>query len=195
MKMISEGAEARIYSESMYGGRMAVKIRGEKEYRVRELDVSIRRSRTKREARTMLKATSLGVRVPRIIGLGDFSIYMERIDGKLLKDCRIDRGMARRAGEALAMLHNGDIVHGDFTPANLMLERGRICVIDFGLADIKPDTEEKAVDLLLMKRSISPELYRAFESAYLSRCAAGRKVVSRLAEIEKRGRYQTRTLA
>ena len=58
--------------------------------------------------------------------------------------------------EMLAALHKADIIHGDYTPANLILESGgrRMFVIDFGLGFISNDIEDKAVDVFTMMRAI-----------------------------------------
>ncbi len=194
MEIVGEGAEAKLYSTKIYGVDSLVKSREPKSYRIPQLDVPLRRRRTRKEARIMQKADAAGIRVPKMLGVGEFSIYMERIYGRLLKDGRISAAQARQAGELLAKMHNAGIVHGDFTPANIIAEKGRICVIDFGLSDTMGDVEEKAVDILLMKRSISPQLYACFEKGYTGRSDSGKSILRRLAAVEKRGRYQSRTL-
>jgi Kae1-associated kinase Bud32 len=95
----------------------------------------------------------------------------------------------------LARMHNAGIVHGDFTPANIMLCGGVPYVIDFGLAADVGSTEEKAIDLLLMKRSLPKKEYLIFEKSYAREGTGSRATLERLAEVEKRGRYQVRTLA
>ncbi len=192
--LVGEGAEARIYSVRVFGKRLLVKVREPKEYRVRELDRAIRKSRTRREARIMSSLNKNGVPVPRIFAAGAFSIYMERVDGKLLKDMRRRGGAMRRAGEILAKMHGLGIVHGDFTPANIIANGSDVRVIDFGLSDYSSGDEEKAVDLLLMKRAVPARSYRAFRDSYLAHSKDGKRILGRLAGIELRGRYQTRTL-
>ncbi len=54
--------------------------------------------------------------------------------------------------------------------------------------------EDKALDLLLMKRSINTMQFRAFADGYKAQGKDAAGVMKRLGEIEKRGRYQTRTL-
>ena len=192
--IIGEGAEAKIYSVDVFGKPLLVKVREPKEYRIRELDISIRKSRTKREARIMDALNRNNVPVPRIVAAGEFSIYMERLSGRLMKDSKHSAMTMKKVGRVLASIHNIDIIHGDFTPANVMLDGGDVMIIDFGLSDYSKDDEQKAFDVLLMKRSVSPAMYGIFRDEYVARCRKGGQILGRLAEIELRGRYQTRTL-
>ncbi len=192
--MVSEGAEAKIYSARIFGEELLVKKREVKSYRIPQLDVSIRKLRTKKEARVMSALLAAGIPVPRIIALGEFTVYMERLDGKLMKDFRFGKQEIRNSGEILARMHGIDIVHGDFTPANIMVDAGEVHVIDFGLSEFSKDAEEKALDILLMKRSITPEMYKEFREGYAKVSKDSKAILNRLAKIESRGRYQTRTL-
>ncbi len=194
MKIFSEGAEAKIYSTDVLGQPALVKVREAKAYRVKKLDEEIRSSRTKTEARTLQRAHKLGVRVPRILAVGKFSIYLEQLGGKLMRDSEHHAKTFVELGKMLGMMHNGNIIHGDFTPANVLLDGSRVALIDFGLAEVTVSIEEKALDLLLMKRSVDPKMYAAFEKSYASTCKNAAEIIERLAEVEKRGRYQVRTL-
>jgi Kae1-associated kinase Bud32 len=194
MKKLGEGAEAKIFETVVFGKRAVIKVRQEKKYRIGALDMALRISRTRREARLMRKAHAVGVGVPRIIALGRFSIYMERLGGKLLKDRSIRKSGYERVGALLADLHNAGIVHGDFTPANVMVDERKFNIIDFGLAEESNSPEERAIDLLLMKRSIPKDCYGKFKAGYAKRAARPGETLGRLSEVEKRGRYQVRTL-
>lgn len=194
MKIFNEGAEARVFETTLFGERAVVKFRHAKAYRIKQLDEELRRSRTRREARTMQRASEAGVRVPGLLGLGEFSIYMEKVEGKLLKDSRSEVSYAEIGG-MLAKMHAADVVHGDFTPANIIINGPELCVIDFGLAEISNSVENKAIDLLLMKRSVGKGEYSSLLNSYSKEYADSKQVIARLAEIEKRGRYQIRTLA
>lgn len=194
LKKISEGAEAIIYSVSLYGGDLLIKHRAPKRYRIREIDDSIRLGRTKKEAKMTVKAHENGASVPRVVAVGGSVIYMERIKGRLLKDTKMTKEHAKLAGKQLAILHDSGITHGDFTPANIIVQAKKVFVIDFGLAEPTTGSEERALDLLLMKRQISESLYASFESAYSKSASSSRETLQRLREIEERGRYQTRTL-
>ena len=200
MKKIGEGAEAKIYLTSIFGNIVLVKVRFRKKYRERALDESLRRSRTKQEAHAMIIARRAGVSVPVVIAFDKFSIYMQRLEGRLLREVLSDTNanlpyaVFVELGRELAKMHNANIAHGDFTPANIMLNNNsHAFIIDFGLSEITGSIEAKALDLLLMKRSITSEQYSAFLQGYAA-YSKSKEVLARLNEIEKRGRYQTRTL-
>ncbi len=195
MKTLSEGAEAKIYSATIFNVRMVIKKRYAKPYRVAPLDLMLRRTRTKKEARIMSAAKNAGVNVPSIYAVGKDEIYMEFIEGRLMRDVVLDKAALAKAGIELAKLHKIGIAHGDFTPANIMLSNGKVWVIDFGLAEPNAGIEEKAIDLLLMKRSLPKDFYQAFVTTYASAYTDSGTVIRRLEEIEKRGRYQVRTVA
>ncbi|MEM3839265.1 MAG: KEOPS complex kinase/ATPase Bud32 [Candidatus Micrarchaeaceae archaeon] len=194
MNVISEGAEAKICQENIFGTDVIVKVRVKKEYRIPQLDFSIRRSRTRNEARIMRALKLAGLPIPRLIAVGNFSIYMEKLSGKLLKDFRFDASHISACGKLLARMHNIGIVHGDFTPANLLVNGNEVYIIDFGLSQFSKSIEDKAIDILLMKRSITAHKYKSFSKAYAENSNDSKAVFGRLAEIELRGRYQTRTL-
>ncbi len=195
MKLLSEGAESRVFATSVFGKEAVVKLRHIKEYRIREIDGTLRKTRTKKEARAMYRAREACVRIPALLGVGKFSIYMERVEGILLKDVKKQRVDYEDIGRMLARMHNADVVHGDFTPANIIINKSGAWIIDFGLADISDSIEDKAIDLLLMKRSLDRKRYATLESAYSKELKNAKAILARLAEIEKRGRYQVRTLA
>jgi len=192
---MSEGAEAKIYMQEMFGERLVVKERVKKEYREASLDKRLRLARTRNEARILYRAFEAGVKTPTLIGVGRFSIYMSYIEGKLLRDVKKSPYLLRQAGILLAKMHNADIVHGDFTPANIIVSKNSVYVIDFGLAEISKSIEEKAIDLLLMKRSLNEKQYKVLAYSYAKAYTASSDVFRKLAEIERRGRYQIRTLA
>jgi len=200
MKKIGEGAEAKIYLTSLFGNILLVKVRFRKKYREKALDESLRRSRTKQEAHAMIIARRAGVRVPVVVAFDKFSIYMQRLEGRLLREVLSDTNanlpyaIFVELGRELAKMHNANIAHGDFTPANIILNNNsHAFIIDFGLSEITSSIEAKALDLLLMKRSITSEQYSAFLQGYTT-YSKSKEVLARLNEIEKRGRYQTRTL-
>ncbi len=202
MRKIGEGAEAGIYLTRLCGLEAVAKVRSAKPYRAPALDVTIREQRTRREARIMALAEPRISNVPALLMLRKYALYMRRVRGTQLSAAM--RRMRRRtllrhmrtAGTYLARLHAASIVHGDYTPANLLVsQRGaRLYLIDFGLSSISADAEEKATDLLLMKRAVIPECFDAFSQAYRASYNDAATILARLRSIERRGRYQLRTL-
>ncbi len=195
MEKIGEGAEAKTYKTKIFGADAIVKYREEKRYRIAPIDISLRQARTKKEFRIMLRAAAAGISVPKVFARGKFSIYMQYISGKLLKDTKINAEGYGKIGSMLAALHALDIAHGDYTPANIVVSGNDLLVIDFGLADTTKSVEDKAIDLLLMKRSLNAMQYKRFIEGYTRYAKNGAEMLRRLAEIEKRGRYKIRTLA
>lgn len=201
MKKISEGAEAYIYLAKFMDSDAIIKDRIQKRYRAKEIDTDLRNERTKREARILVMASESGVMVPMVLLLDRYQIFMNRIHGrnlnKLLEN-KIDNGklfgVAAKCGKYLAMLHNADIAHGDYTPANILVDKRNVWVIDFGLSEITKSVEGKALDILLMKRSLDTELFRTFIDRYRKTAREASATIKRLEEIERRGRYQARTL-
>jgi len=199
-KIIAEGAESHIYSGNLFGFNLVIKYRHEKKYLAKELDQLLRSQRTKTEARLLATARLHGINVPAVLLVRRHALYIERINGKTLNEKPNTSTVAlseilKHAGRYLAQLHSIDIAHGDYTPANIMVDmQNKVWVIDFGLSLQTASLEEKALDILLMKRSISRKAFRAFIDSYSRHCAKNSAILGRLAEIEKRGRYQVRTL-
>ena len=95
----------------------------------------------------------------------------------------------------LGRLHDSGIAHGDYTPANIIVGKDGPHVIDFGLSELTYSVEEDALDVLLMKRSIAKTSYLGFIEGYRRSNPKAVEVLKRLVVVERRGRYQTRTLS
>lgn len=184
-----EGAEAVLTPCKFVGFSALKKLRVRKEYRPLELDEKLRFERTRREARLLGKAKEGGVLCPHVFAVGKDFILIEKLFGKTLN--RIEKISGKiffEAGELLAKLHSLDIVHGDYTPANLMLDSKKLYVIDFGLGIMSCEDEDKAVDLLTFVDSVGVKEGGDFLRGYL-KCGE-RKIVERMKKIETRGRYK-----
>ena len=82
MELLYQGAEAKIYLDK---GKV-IKERIKKDYREEELDIFLRKTRTKKEAKLLSDVKRLGLKVPIVYNVEKFSIDMEFIDGIILKN-------------------------------------------------------------------------------------------------------------
>ncbi len=189
-----KGAEAVLRKISVLGLAAVEKQRISKKYRQKPLDTMIRSGRTKREARLLCRAKLSKVLCPVVYQVNDFSIIMKYLPGKMLhKELEKRKIRAKEIAEAasiLVKLHSQDIIHGDYTPANLMLTSQGMAVIDFGLGYVSFGFEDKATDLVTMKKALGAYGQR-FINAYARK--GGSKAIAKQAQsIEKRARYMER---
>ena len=202
LQILSEGAEAKVYSAGFLGFDGVLKRRVRKNYRIEQIDEQLRSKRTRNEARIIGLVSRLGIDCPKVLLVDRYEILMSRIKGVMLNDllksnadsAKFPRIFSLLGGYA-ALLHNNNIVHGDYTPANVILDKsGRVYLIAFGLSEVAVSIEEKALDLLLMKRAVDKKYFDAFIQKYKRDSNESKTILGRLNEIEKRGRYNTRTL-
>ncbi len=182
---------------------VVLKQRVVKNYRHPTLDKSLQTFRIKNEVRLMLEARRAGVPVPVIysVDLAESRIVMEEIPGVRVKDALENlpsdkaEEVCRKIGEIAALLHANDIVHGDLTTSNMLLDSDRIVVIDFSLGSKTSELEDKGVDMHLLEEAFHSahyrrsELYEAVKDSYVRAYPAGAAVLKKVEEIEKRGRY------
>ena len=170
------------------------KFRAEKKYRVKELDERIRGGRTKREARLLARAKDAGVICPVVYEVGRFFIRMKFLEGDMLHTELQKRKITAKeiadSAAILVKLHSVDVIHGDYTPANLMLTPEGMAVIDFGLGSISPDVEDKAIDVVTMKKSLGAAGGK-FVLEY-AKHKGKQSVVKMVSQIESRARYMER---
>lgn len=191
-ELIAKGAESNIVKSEYLGEKAVLKDRISKKYRISEIDNKIRKSRCKLEARLLSDAKRAGVVTPVLydINLEDKSILMEEIEGVMAKDI-IDDDLAFRIGENISRLHSADIIHGDITTSNIMLRDDQLVFIDFGLGRHSQLEEDKAVDLLVLKKSLQSIDYN-LAVKYFDLVLKGydnEKVAGHISDIESRGRY------
>ena len=107
--------------------------------------------------------------------------------------------LASQIGEVVGKLHKNDIIHGDLTTSNMLLqepyELSDIILIDFGLSCIEQKAEDKAVDLYVLERAIlsthpnTDSFVELLLSRYEESGGKGAKsVISKLKEVRARGR-------
>ena len=195
MKLIKQGAESIIILDK---GKI-IKHRIKKLYRVKEIDEKIRKSRTRSEAKLLEKSP---VRVPKILNVDekDMKIEMQYLNGELLKDI-FDKlkekerlNLCKALGEEISKLHSAEIIHGDLTTSNLILKDDKLYFIDFGLGFFSNKTEDKAVDLRLLKQALESKHYKSFPKSYnkILKHYKHKDVLKRLEKVEGRGRYKER---
>ncbi len=197
------GAEAKLDSNTWMGRDVVFKQRVVKSYRHPTLDRSLQTFRIKNEVRLMLEARKAGIAVPIIysVDLPENRIVMEEVKGVRVKDAldNLPMGKAeevcRKIGEIAARMHMNDIVHGDLTTSNMILEGDRIVVIDFSLGSKTSELEDKGVDMHLLEEAFHSahyrrsQLYDAVKDAYVQTFPGGAEVLRKVKDIEKRGRY------
>ncbi|RJS73912.1 Kae1-associated kinase Bud32 [Candidatus Bathyarchaeota archaeon] len=210
LRLIYVGAEAEVYRAKWYGSEVVVKRRIPKPYRVAELDREIRIKRTIREAKVLHYAKRNGVPAPTVyfLDLENSIIVMSYIRGVRVRDlldeaCLEERlRICRLAGVYTAKLHEAGIQHGDLTTSNMIrAEGGRVFLVDFGLSVFTSDVEDMAVDVILFKRALASTHYKlfrecfdAFLEGYMTVRGEGslKKVLAKVEEVERRGRYVIR---
>ena len=169
-----------------------MKDRIPKGYRIPEIDNKIRRARCKEEAKLLSDAKRAGVKTPVLydVNLQDKVITMEEIDGVMLKEV-IDDNLAFKLGSEISKLHSADIIHGDITTSNILVSDGKLVFIDFGLGRYSQLKEDKAVDLLVLKKSLQSIDYD-LAVKYFDLVLEGYgddSIVKAINDVESRGRY------
>lgn len=214
MPIIKKGAEANLILEDLSDlfypheeiEKVLVKHRISKDYRVEELDENLRDYRTVHEAKLLSDAKKAGVPTPTIYRVDRvrMKIIMEYIEGVAIKEILEDlepeqrKKICKIIGKQIARIHNYEIIHGDLTTSNIILDKeGKIYFIDFGLGEYNPSTEAQGTDLHLLHRtlksthfSVAEESFQAMLSGYRTELDKNaEEIIQRVKEIEKRGRY------
>jgi N6-L-threonylcarbamoyladenine synthase/protein kinase Bud32 len=187
------GAEAVI----IFRNDKVEKYRPPKLYRVPALDRRLIAERTRAEARLIAAARKGGVPTPVMSDIATDTIVMEEIKGKILTE-NLSEEAVFKSGQVIGKLHAAGIVHGDLTTSNIILrEEDGICVlIDFGLAQVSSEIEQRGVDVHVLFQtfeSTAPEradtLKKAFVAGYTETFVEADKIIAREHEIVLRGRY------
>lgn len=207
MVLIKKGAEASLFLEDWNNRKVIMKKRLPKKYRNQELDNSIRSQRTINESHIIHKAKKAGVSTPTIfmVDVVNSNIIMEYIKGKQIKEVLEEVSKKERnkiceiIGKMIGNLHKNGIIHGDLTTSNMILTPyNKIIFVDFGLSERSIELEPKGVDLHLMKRTLNSTHFKHAKESYNSVMEGYskivtknelKKVIKKIEEIEKRGRY------
>ena len=178
-----------------------IKQRLSKSYRHPQLDTSLRQFRTRREAKILEKLKSAGLPVPSIEKMDDknMELSMQFIEGQKLRDVfeQNPEVFSKAIGTYLAKLHALDVIHGDLTTSNMILDAAtqQLVFIDFGLSQFSQKIEDKAVDLHLLQQAleakhhtVAQEAFPAVLEAYQAGYADASAVIERLKIVRERGR-------
>jgi len=208
-EILAKGAESDIYSSYWMDEETISKVRNGKNYRIKEIDEKIRKARTKKEAKLLTDVKKSGVRSPILydIDLLNKSIVMEKIIGPLFKDFieTLDdnekESLSIAIGENIGRMHKSDIIHGDITSSNIIInDKNEIVFIDFGLGKYSNLIEDKCVDLIVLKKSlqsvdfkVANEIFDHVLNGYISSYdhddVDKNKIIEKISEIQSRGRY------
>lgn len=182
LKILKQGAEAKLFICNYLGRPTLIKERFQKSYRHPDLDVSITKDRIKNEARSIVRCKTANVRTPALY-LVDFErrrIYMQHFENSITikdyiikyitKDALGEQNLnlvSKLIGETVRKLHENNIIHGDLTTSNMLLipknkndsnwlKTGDfdLVMIDFGLSFVDSSTEDKGVDLYVLERAL-----------------------------------------
>lgn len=187
-----EGAEAEV----KVGEKEVRKKRHPKNYRHKKIDRELREERTETEQRLMEDARKHGVNVPEVEQESEDELSMEKVGGKPLKQVlEDDTTLLKELGKNVAFLHDTDIIHGDLTTSNAMVDR-ELYLIDFGLSYRSQRIEDKAVDIHLLKQvlktshpEVAKDAWGEFVEGYNEYEESG-EVLEQLKDVESRGRYK-----
>tara|TARA_Y100000310_G_scaffold178892_1_gene178843 strand:+ start:757 stop:1407 length:651 start_codon:yes stop_codon:yes gene_type:complete len=215
MKLIQQGAEAKI----LLNKDIITKDRIPKTYRHEQLDKKIRTRRTKSETKLLTKALEIGINTPKVLNPlkdGKFKalptmqrlhkkskINLEHIKGDRLSETlhtypkKKQFKLMQNLGKQVALLHKNNIIHGDLTTSNTILQKkqDKLFIIDFGLGFISARLEDKAVDLHLIKQALEAKHFQNNESLFQHflkgyKFPETKKVLEQLKKVESRGRYK-----
>lgn len=131
LKLISQGAEACVYTCEYKSQWCVIKHRMSKAYRHPTLDERLTRERHQGESRTLTRARKLGIPVPTLYHSDppNGCLIMECVPGPTVKawlqggggDGPFAAAVAAHVGAAVAKLHASGLAHGDLTTSNMVL--------------------------------------------------------------------------
>jgi TP53 regulating kinase-like protein len=197
MKLLFKGAESNIYLTKWYNKKAISKIRIPKIYRQRILDEELRRRRTISESKMITLAKEFGLRTPYIYFVDPFraEIVMEFISGTRASKV-LTSSICFDIGNFVSTLHMFNIIHGDLTPSNFIVNR-KMTMIDMGLSFYSTRIEDKAMDIRLFNEILKSTYHQSY-SKFFGQFLDGyksvnskelEKILHRIDEIETRKRY------
>ena len=196
-KIISQGAEAILIKKDDF----LIKRRVATGYRHPEIDLKLRKKRTKNEYKLLEKASKV-INIPEVTSVNEnnYEIVMKFLYGKKLSEelekMENSLEICYEIGKNAALLHNKSIIHGDLTTSNMIFSE-KLYFIDFGLGFISDKAEDKATDMHLLKQAFESkhferwkEYYENAVKGYKEHGNDAKRVIERLEKVEARGRYK-----
>lgn len=223
-ELLKQGAEGRLYIEDFNGTKCLVKERFVKLYRHPNLDRQITRQRIKAETKASGRCLTAGILAPKIIhtDLNDRKIYMEYFENSITvkeylnkfllsrningeEKNRLITDLFNRIGKIIGTMHANNIIHGDLTTSNILLnpknedfQEYDVIMIDFGLSHYEEGAEDKGVDLYVLERALLsthseiPNLFEIILSKYRELNTKEQEtVIAKFEEVRARGRKRT----
>ena len=195
MKRIGDGAEAVIYLD-----KDVIKERIRKSYRHKDIDLKLRKFRTRRESKVLKKLEGIKFPAPRLVDVDDkeMKIIMEHIDAPRLRDVintSNQKKLCKETGKLVAELHNNEIIHGDLTTSNILF-KDKLSFIDFGLSFFSKRVEDKAVDIHLFRQALESKHHQIWRDAFKNfllgykKADENKEIMLRFEKVEERGRYK-----
>lgn len=207
MKMIKQGAEAKLFLDTQDNQKIIIKDRIKKEYRIKTIDDKVRKSRTTQEYNLLSEARRANVPTPRIFGFDkkNYKIIMEYIDGIRIKELfnesdkkKIEQ-ISFEIGKLIGKLHSAGIIHGDLTTSNMISWNENIYFIDFGLGFFSKKIEDQGTDLRLLYEALKSTHFKIIDicwkkiiEGYKKEYSKFNEVLEKIEEIKKRTRYMKR---
>ncbi|MEM5766258.1 MAG: KEOPS complex kinase/ATPase Bud32 [Candidatus Aenigmatarchaeota archaeon] len=207
MQILKQGAEAILYLDEVENKKVIVKDRISKSYRIEQIDVKLRKLRTKEEVKLLTEARKVGVLTPKIFDVDykNFKIIMEFIDGERLKEFFSKaseediKKISFEVGKLIGRLHSVGIIHGDLTTSNMILKDDQIYFIDFGLGFFSKRIEDQGIDLNLLFEALKSTHFKILDicwgnivKGYKQEYKYAEQVLKKVKEIEARARYVKR---
>jgi len=207
MEILYRGAESILYADMFEDQKVLVKDRIKKGYRIDQIDQELRKTRTRKEVKLLTEARKIGVLTPKILHVDETKskIIMEFISGKRIKELffTADKKTIERCcleiGKSIGKLHSMGIIHGDLTTSNMILKDEKIYFIDFSLGEFSKRIEDQGVDLKLLIEALKSTHFKILKTCwdnilkgYRQEYNKAEEVLTKIDEIEKRGRYVER---
>lgn len=223
VEVIKQGAEAKLFISEFNGQPCLVKERFQKKYRHPDLDTQLTKERMRAESKAISRCTAAGILTPKVfhMDLNERKIYMEYLSQSITAKAYINdmipsladteqseaklNELAKRIGNVVGKMHANNIIHGDLTTSNILLNPKTedfaeydLVTIDFGLANYGQSGEQKGVDLYVLERALLsthssvPTLFNTILDAYKEVNAKDSiAVLQKFEEIRARGRKRT----